>query len=321
MQAPPLFVNFNSKESFLNALSEETRNQYRKDIEDCCQKKLPPIVSFRVLSVLFGCSTGFIKHLYYHAEKYYRTFTIPKGKGKRTISAPRISLKIIQKWFSYHLSYNLKFSENVFGFIPGRSAIDAANVHCGAKWVYNLDVEDYFPSISIQMVKNKLIDIGYTEYSSELISKLVCRKSFLVQGSPASPVLSNLVFMDLDDIFTELAEKYNLKYTRYADDIVFSSRSFYANIYSDLQDQVHQYLNSYGFKVSNKKEHLSILPHRLKVHGLLVHNKYPRLTKQYRNKIRAYRHLHANNKVSNADKSKILGHIAYAKGVESYFSS
>ena len=320
LKAPPLLINFDSKENLLKALSNDTRNKYERDITNCINYGLPPAVSLRVISTLFGFSTGFISHLYKFTEKYYRVFSITKGrhKEKRKIYAPQISLKIIQKWLSYHLSNNLPFRDSVFGFIPGRSTIQAANLHCNAKWIYNVDIKDFFPSIDNESVHENLIDIGYSDYAAKLITKFACYKTFLAQGSPASPVLSNIIFRNADLDFESIASKYNITYTRYADDIVFSCSNSDSSRVSDLKNDVHKIFVKHGYEISPQKEHFAELPHRLKVHGLLVHNSFPRLTKGYRNKIRAFRHMWQNDKIAEQDKNKILGHLSYAHSVESY---
>src|SRR5207247_648376 len=130
MNAPPFLISFSSSEQFLKALDDEVRNSYGLAFQNLVEKGLPPVVSIRCLATLFGFSPRFMGALYRSPHRYYRTFSIPKGKGQRTIHAPKVGLKIIQKWFSFYLAKALEFDQAVFGFIEGRSAISAAASHC-----------------------------------------------------------------------------------------------------------------------------------------------------------------------------------------------
>jgi hypothetical protein len=110
-----------------------------------------------------------------------------------------------------------------------------------------------------------------------------------------------------------LAQEYGVRYSRYADDIVFSGQGDFPG---NLPQKAKGVIESGGWKVSPEKEWLSRRPNRLKVHGLLVHGERPRLTKGYRNKVRAFKHLLEANRVSDEDKARICGHLSYAKSVE-----
>jgi RNA-directed DNA polymerase len=133
------------------------------------------------------------------------------------------------------------------------------------------------------------------------------------QGSPASPVLSNLVFSPLDKKLKSIASEKKLRYTRYADDVVFSG---VGEPPSGLAEEVKAVIEVGGWKVAHEKECLARLPHRLKAHGLLVHGKSPRLTKGYRNRIRAFSHLLKHERVKGEDIPRFLGHLSYAKSVD-----
>jgi hypothetical protein len=207
----------------------------------------------------------------------------------------------------------LTTDDAVYGFVAGRSALQAAAVHCNAHWVYSLDIENFFPSTSQQKVTIALIDIGYPTHAAELISSLCCYLGNLAQGSPASPVISNLVFSPYDKQLRNIAQKTNSRFTRYADDIVFSGTE---EPPPNLKQEVCKIITDAGWAISERKEKLSRLPHRLKVHGLLVHGTKPRLTKGYRKRLRAFSHLLQNGLVKDEDLSRIKGHLSYAQSVE-----
>jgi hypothetical protein len=136
----------------------------------------------------------------------------------------------------------------------------------------------------------------------------------LPQGSPASPVLSNLAFRNTDHKLIELSLNLNIRYTRYADDLVFSATGEKPE---GLEDKIKSILEADGWVIAPEKEEFSISPYRLKVHGLIVNGASPRLTKGYRNRIRAYKHLLKTNKIIK-NKDKINGHLAYSDQVDNF---
>lgn len=122
MKTPlPLFFTFADAEQLLKALSKPLRDRYSAELLRLQQLGLPPLVSWSVLSVAVGVSPQFITSILKNKSKYYRVFPIAKGKGKkkRIIEAPKVSLKIIQSWFAYHISLNdnIALSENAYAFI------------------------------------------------------------------------------------------------------------------------------------------------------------------------------------------------------------
>ena len=313
MNSPPFLVSFTTAQQFLQALPADVRIEFAEQIQSLLTLGLPPVVSVRCLATLFGYSPKFVGAMQMGTERYYRTFLIPRRKKKRVIHAPRVALKVIQKWFGHHLAEVVKPANCVFGFVKGQSAIKAAALHCRSNWVYSIDIEDFFPSTSIKKVVEALVSLGYPRHGAELAGKLCCYDGGLSQGSPASPVLSNLVFREADGKLMALAQEYGLRYSRYADDIVFSGQEAFP---TELPQKAKSVIQLNGWKVSPEKEWLSKRPNRLKVHGLLVHGERPRLTKGYRNKVRAFKHLLEANRISPEDEARIRGHLSYAKSVD-----
>ena len=313
MNPPPFLVSFTEdKDALKAALSPETIQAHWATLEFLIDARFPPAVSIEVLSCLFGFSRQFIGALSHSPESHYRTFRIKKGTKTREIHAPRVGLKVVQKWLGHHLAKALRFDDCVYGFVPKRSAPMAAAVHCEAQWIYSLDLANFFPTTSIRYVAEALERIGYPSHSAELVAALCCYKNHLAQGSPTSPVLSNLVFRQWDQRLAEIATETHSRYTRYVDDLVFSGTG---DIPKSLNTRVRSVIAETGWKIAAGKERVATRPHRLKVHGLLVHGTSPRLTKGYRNRIRAISHLTESNKVSDKDLARFQGHLAYAKSV------
>lgn len=316
--SPPFLENlcftFSTAEELLHSLGESITDEESLHIKSLAADGLPPITSPRVLAAMIGVNEGLIWSMNNRQSRHYRTFSIPKGSGQRTITAPRVALKIIQKWLSIRLQAIYQPPPHVFGFVPGMSHIDAAACHLNARWVFNFDIQNFFPTTSEQLVSSSLQQFGFNEAGAGLISRLACYHRNLAQGSPTSPVLSNICFSSIDAQLNVIATAHNLRLSRYADDIVFSGVE---QVPITLRDEVMALFRDTPWRLAQQKTHLAALPSRLKVHGLLVHGDEVRLTKGYRNKIRAFRHLQETGHIRSEDSLRIRGHLSYAASVTS----
>ena len=279
---------------------------------------LPPITSELTLATMLGVNPGLIWSFINRPAKHYDEFQIPKGKGHRRITAPRVALKVVQKWLSVQLGKCYTPPDHVFGFVPGRSHILAAMKHVGCSWVFSVDIKDFFPSVSAEQVRKCLKEFGYSGTSANIISSVTCLNNSLPQGAPTSPVLSNMVFHEVDFALVELAEKYHANISRYADDIVYSSSNVFQN---GLSDELTGLFRDLPWELAFDKTELMVAPNRRKVHGLLVGGDEIRLTKGYRNRLRAYRHLLQTGKVRDEDIARIQGHVMYGKYVDEVASA
>ncbi|MDP5459571.1 reverse transcriptase family protein [Alishewanella sp. SMS8] len=314
MNAAPLLVSFDSIEKYIEALPEKQKTEYSDIISKLHSEGLPPVVSEYCLAVLFGYSMDFIFALSKHPHKFYRTFDIRNGSKTRKINAPRVALKVIQKWLGFHLANASLFPPHVFGFIKGKSFVDAAKAHIDADWVYSVDIENFFPSITHERVATSLITKGYSEHGASLIADLCCLNGALAQGSPTSPVLSNLVMQEADSKLIEIADRYNLNVTRYADDITFSGKGAKN---PEFEQELNTLFHEQGLVLNDQKRFYAEKSkgQRLKVHGLLVKEDTVKLTKGYRNKIRAFKHLLNNGKVLEDDIARLTGHVKFSEFV------
>jgi RNA-directed DNA polymerase len=275
---------------------------------------LPPVTSLNALAVMTGYNLGFVWSLIDRSEKYYRIFEIPKGRGTRRIEAPRVALKLIQKWLSVHFEHKWKAHEAVHGFVRRRSHITAARVHVSADWVISLDIENFFPSTPAQEVRAALARLGYqSDESLSVLVELCCFGGRLAQGAPSSPVISNIALHQIDEEVALIAARHEAKNTRYADDIVLSGKGA---VPDNLFDALEGPFVGTPWRLSDRKRSVAQLPNRLKVHGLLVHGDKVRLTKGYRNRIRAFRYLYARGRIAEADIQRIVGHLNYSSQVE-----
>ncbi len=312
-----LLFQYETVDDLVLSLGQDVSVAEAADIRRLVALGLPPIISRDVLATIIGVNPGLIWSMERRPHRYYRYFTIKKGVGERHIFAPRVALKIIQKWLSHHLANAYQAPPHVFGFVAGRSHLQAASVHCGARWVHSVDIRDFFPSTTANILSATLQAIGYNDLSSELIARLCCLNGRLAQGAPTSPTLSNFVFREMDSRLTQVAERFGARLSRYADDIVFSGTE---NLPEELPACVAELFVGQPWQLAPEKTETAVLPHRLKVHGLLVHGDKIRLTKGYRNRIRAYEHLQARGRISEADARRVGGHLMFARQVKDFIA-
>lgn len=308
----PYFI-FSSVEEVLKAVAGGVPDEEVEAIQRVAERGLPPVTSRMVLATMLGINPGLVWSFESRPHRHYRSFSIPKGRGSRRIDAPRVALKAVQKWLSVQLERCFVPPNHVYGFVPGRSHIDAARQHCGAEWVLSFDITNFFQSTPRQLVATSLVEMGFPDQGAALLARLACLGDFLAQGAPSSPVLSNICFRGTDSALAELADSFDVRLTRYADDIVFSGTSTFPQ---PLLAAASALFQEGPWRLSSAKTHLAVSPHRLKVHGLLVHGPNVRLTKGYRNRLRAYRHLLQKGSIRENDRPKILGHLNYGNQVE-----
>lgn len=182
------------------------------------------ILSLDHLAALTGIEEGTMAEMVSSNKKFYRTFSIPKRNGgERVISAPYPSLKQAQEWiYRVLLLPRTKLPSCAVGFIPKKSIVDNAAPHIGAKYLLKMDLKDFFPSISLTRIISAFQYLGYYPRMAYYLARLCCEDDHLPQGAPTSPILSNIIAKHFDKRLSTLASKFNLVYTRYADDLTFS---------------------------------------------------------------------------------------------------
>jgi RNA-directed DNA polymerase len=228
------------------------------------------------------------------AEKY-TVFEIPnKSGGVRQINAPKSRLKLLQKRLS-DLLY--KAAEEIdaesqrkplsHGFRHSRSIITNASPHKNRRFVLNLDIENFFSSFNFGRVRGffqKNSSFALNEKISTIIAQIACHNNALPQGSPCSPIISDLIAHVLDVRLVQLAKTHKCTYTRYADDITFSTnQKEFPSALAFREDEEHsewllgqeltQAIINAGFSVNDNKTRMQCSPSRQLVTGLTVNKK------------------------------------------------
>lgn len=215
-------------------------------------------------------------------EKYYTKKYILKRDGtKRELLVPNNHLKNIQKNILTNVLNGLSPSKYVTSYLKNKSLKDNALPHQNKKIILKLDIKDFFNSIDFEHIYNALPNYIFPPSVKVLLIKLCTYEDYLPQGSPTSPMLSNLVLKNFDNYIGNYCIKNNISYTRYCDDLTFSG-DFDPQI---LKNKVQSFLETLGFNLNSKKTKVINASNRQLVTGLVV-NKKVNVPKKYRHKIR-----------------------------------
>lgn len=170
-----------------------------------------------------GLGTKELKKIWWYRRRMYEQFSIAKGPKVRLISAPNRRLKILQSKLAPLLDRIYRVRNPVHGFVAARSVKTNAQAHGDRRFVVNLDLQDFFPTITENRIRGLLRALDVDDRVAEIIARLCCLDDHLPQGAPTSPVLSNMICYRLDTDLLRIAKGTRAIYTRYADDISFSS--------------------------------------------------------------------------------------------------
>ena len=216
--------------------------------------------------------------------KRYRTFSIKKKNGKpREISAPYRTLHSIQVALNAYFKEIYTPSESAMGFAPGRSVAENARVHVGHNYVLNIDLKNFFPSISEGRViaRLQMKPFYFNKEIAQVIGGLCAlrveedgkEKFVLPQGAPTSPLLTNAICDSLDKKLRHLAHEYGLHYSRYADDMTFSSMRNMFKEGGEFMPKVRKIITEEGFVINEDKTRIQKRGGRQEVTGLTVNTK------------------------------------------------
>ncbi|MBJ7313258.1 retron Ec67 family RNA-directed DNA polymerase/endonuclease [Rugamonas sp. CCM 8940] len=279
-------------------------------------KDLKNAKSLTDLAKLLGFKPKALAYILYVMPKElrYAEFEIPKRTGGlRKISAPCSKLKKLQKNLSDLLliccdelhsqresQHNRKiYSAISHGFVRKKSIITNAANHRSRRYVFNLDLNDFFGTITFPRIRGFFIEnknFNLDPTVATLIAQIACNNDALPQGSPSSPVISNLLAHILDIRIVALVSKVGCTYSRYADDLTFSTNknNFPEELakFDDVEklwsegEVLRNIVNSSGYKINSSKTRMQEKRSRQEVTGLIVNSKVNSRV-EYRKSVRA----------------------------------
>lgn len=289
--------------------------------------------SLPIISKSFNISLEFLESVSQNIknEKFIQLFDILKKNPKRS--------KKYREVIKVHTPYNLFYKELLHiieqkieqnsaiyisdiahGFIKNRGVLTNAKQHLDKKFLFKIDIKNYFKSISKESIKSVFLKLGFSENGAKLFSNLCTFEDILYEGFNTSPILANLYCLDLDLELKSLADEYNVGISRYSDDITFSSNT---NNFPPL-DAIKDIFEKYSFIINEEKTVNLKYGQPQYVTGLSIsNNKYPRVPKRMKRKIRQelyYLNKYPKNYFHVEDGyprlRAIYGKIVYILGIE-----
>lgn len=258
----------------------------------------------------------------------YKTYSIPKrsSPGLRVIHHPSRRLKAVQRWLVGNIIAKLPVHDAAFGYRKNRSTLDNAQAHASQNFLLRLDIANFFESIRVANIEALLLNnVGllpqpWTHDDTQLFCALVCKNGALTIGAPSSPGLSNAVMFSADASISGHASSLGVRYTRYADDLFFSTIS--PNVLGSLSAEVDRILQAgvltAGLRLNPAKVRHTSRKRTRRVTGLVL---TPQggisIGRDQKRKLSAM--IHQFGSLTTDDKKYLAGWLAYCQSVEPDF--
>ncbi|HEV7302368.1 MAG TPA: reverse transcriptase family protein [Tepidisphaeraceae bacterium] len=310
------------------------------DVGRLTENALPVLNDGTDVARLLNIPIGALRWLTFHRRgatlvHYHRYDLAKRTGGVRSISAPKPALAMAQQCVLSAILSKVPVSAAAHGFVPQRSIVSNAAPHAGKAVVANMDLRDFFPSITFRRVKGMFRKLGYSEQVATVLA-LLCTEPprvaaaidgkryyvalgdrVLPQGGCTSPAITNVLCRKFDRRLEGLAGRYGFTYTRYADDLTFSSTDPDADV-GRLLRFARAVITAEGFTEHPTKTKVMRASARQEVTGITV-NARPKLSRADLRQLRSLLHnaaktgLDAQNRTGHADfAAYVRGRVGFA---------
>lgn len=290
------------------------------------------VLTLGELAFRAGAPSRYLRAIVDRPSDPYLDITRRKKNGTtRPIASPEPILMDTQRWILRHMLPPVPSHHSSWAYRSGRSAVDCAKQHVGARWLVKLDVHDFFASVDERRVFRTFRALKYPPLLSFELSRLCTRPvgmsqgwfhenephprqplGSLPQGAPTSGALANAMMFDVDVAVAGLAAQHSLTYTRYSDDLVLSgSGAFSRGKAAGLVAKVEVALARNGFRPHRRKTLIAPPGARKVVLGLLLSDDRVSLTPQFKSRIETH--------VRGVDKFGLVAHAQH-RGFRSIIS-
>lgn len=272
---------------------------------------------------------SFLIRLANSASHRYKEYTIPKRTGgERTIHHPARELKLLQYWLLKNVLIGLPVHPLATAYRKGSSIRLNAAKHVANNYLLRVDFEDFFHSLKgsdvvsvLQTNRRRLADVELTDPDISLIRQIVCRKDCLTIGAPTSPLLSNAIMFEFDVACSAIAEAEEVTYTRYADDLYFSTNQ--PNVLQGILDSLRESVNAGGvptLRINNRKTVFSSRKRRRLAAGLvLTSDRKISIGRSKKRMLKSLVEKLKHDKLKPEQVAHLRGWIAYMRSVEPAF--
>ncbi|WP_190810109.1 reverse transcriptase family protein [Flagellimonas sp. S3867] len=277
-------IIYNKWEDYFSnrGLEKNLLDSYLVYIDGLLTNNLPIIFESEHLSLLLGRNEVYLNSVVFSTELHYRDFKLRKRKGGfRIISVPYPALLECQKWIHKNILSKVKISPYAHGFAKKKSIVTNARKHTNQEHLLKIDLKDFFPSIKKGRVIAMFCKLGYSTEVSFYLASICCKMDCLPQGAPTSPSISNIIAKSLDNRLFALSQKFEIRYTRYADDLAFSG----GNIPARFIDYVTEIVTTESFEINNSKTQLHKSKGKRIITGVAVNGEIVKAPKSYKRKL------------------------------------
>ncbi len=313
------------------------------DVEKLRSLELPVLSTPAELAAAMEITIPNLRWLAFHADvatrTHYVSFDIQKKSGGlRRLSAPHKRLKAAQTWILENVLCAAVVHDAAHGFVPGRSTITGAKEHVGQAIVLNADLENFFPSIHWTRVRKVFQTLGYSPAVAAILA-LVCTECprrevqfngqtmyvatgprGLPQGACTSPMLSNMVALRLDRRLVGLANKFGLKYTRYADDLTLSGGHDLGRRLGYVMARLRHIAADEGFAINESKTRVQRRHQAQSVTGLIVNDRVSVSRSELR-RLRAILHSAKSQGLESQNRDNHPDYRGYLTGLLAYVAA
>lgn len=285
----------------------------------------------KLLTATFPISESEALLLIGTAPRRYKIHLIDKrnGRGQRTIAQPTAELKAIQKFLIATILRELPIHPAAMAYRPKLGIKDHASLHAKGKYLLKLDFENFFPSIKIgdfqkHLTTHSQLDETDVRAVSRLLFRLEKETGALILsiGAPSSPFVSNSIMYEFDSSVAEYCEVREIKYSRYADDLAFSTNT--PHQLDQVQNFVRRLCQEIPFpkiKLNEGKTVFTSKKFQRQLTGLVLTNDgQVSLGRDRKREIRAMAHHYSLGKLDSIQTGGLRGLLAFAFSIEPDFS-
>lgn len=278
-----------------------------------------------------GVSESQLNRLFARSPHTYKVYSIPKKSGgDRVVAQPAKETKFIQSWLIDHVLKDLPVHDCASAYKLGASIKKNASAHKDNMYFAKYDFKDFFSSIrAADLVIHITKYLGETFNTQDIqdIVRISCIKHkdrnylCLSVGAPSSPLLSNTIMYDFDAEVALWCEKSHVTYTRYADDLTFSSNI--KGISSEIEKMLVTTIKKLGLSTIHlnhkKTTHLS-KKHQRRITGIVINNEGNiSLGRDRKREISALIHKFSLELLPEDEIFRLQGLLGFAKDVEPLF--
>lgn len=245
--------------------------------------KTPFIDDTYQLAYALGTLRKMLFELSKNTRKHYKLIKLKKKNGGvRYIHSPDKDLKYAQSRILKKILEHIEVSPYATAYIKGKNLKDNALPHVNHKYLLKMDITDFFGSITyLQVISAAFNSKRFPTQIGAMLTSLCCLNDVLPQGAPTSPMLSNIVMKNFDDILGDWCEERGIAYTRYCDDLTFSANIPLYSVYRKACNM----LEKRGFEVNISKTKFVTSTTSQRVTGLTV-NKKVSIPNEYKKQLR-----------------------------------